>query len=144
MRRINFFKCDDNTTFLFKQFPDSIASQVNTKSKMPPKNTNKTTEFSWTDDEIQLLLSSACAYKSECEYAGINWESTKSKYEKIRELFYNEYPVIESDKFPHYEHFESDMTKERITAKLKRVRTSFKQAVDAGKRSGGGHSLHVV
>ena len=35
-------------------------------------------------DEIQLLLESVNQYKCKCEYDGINWESIRSKYERIQ------------------------------------------------------------
>ena len=35
------------------------------------------TGFSWTDDEIQLLLESVNKYKCKREYEGINWESIR-------------------------------------------------------------------
>ena len=35
-------------------------------------------------DEIQLLLESVNQYKCKCDYDGINWESIRSKYERIQ------------------------------------------------------------
>ena len=35
------------------------------------------TEFCWTDDEIQSLLESVNQYKYKCECEGINWESVR-------------------------------------------------------------------
>ena len=40
--------------------------------------------FLKTNDEIQLLLQSVNQYKCKCEYDGINWESIRSKYERIQ------------------------------------------------------------
>ena len=31
--------------------------------------------FSWSDDEIQLLLIAAIYFKSQCEFEGMDWES---------------------------------------------------------------------
>ena len=45
------------------------------------------TNFRWTDDEIQLLLESVNQYRYQGEYEGINWESVRSKYERIQEVF---------------------------------------------------------
>ena len=90
--------------------------------------------FSWTDDEIQLLLMTALDYKSQCEFEGINWESKRSKYEQIFELMMKQYPSGDNDNYPN----KNSLNKDRITAKLKGVRTGFKKAVDAGKKSGGG------
>ena len=89
-------------------------------------------EFSWSDDEIQLLLMSALDFKAQCEFEGVDWESKRSKYEQIFEIVTKEYPDGE-----HYQNKKS-MTKDRVTAKLKSIRTGFKKAADAGRRSGGG------
>ena len=32
------------------------------------------------------LLKRAVVYKSKCEYEGLSWEGTRTKYEKIKEL----------------------------------------------------------
>ena len=45
------------------------------------------TEFCRTDDEIQLLIESVNQYRCRCEYEEINWESVRSKYERIQEIF---------------------------------------------------------
>ena len=37
--------------------------------------------FSFTDDEIQLLLEVCIDYKAEREYCGVDWESLRNKYE---------------------------------------------------------------
>ena len=89
-------------------------------------------EFSWSDDEIQLLLMSALDFKAQCEFEGVDWESKRSKYEQIFEIVTKEYPDGE-----HYQNKKS-MTKDRVTAKLKSIRTGFKKAADTGRRSGGG------
>ena len=52
-------------------------------------------EFSWSDDEIQLLLESALEIKSKFEFEGINWES--KKYENICEIFFDRYPSTDND-----------------------------------------------
>ena len=100
-------------------------------------------EFSWTDDETQLLLESALQYKNFCEYKGINWESTKLKYEKVLTIFKQSYPSTDgdNDKYPHFDGLENAITKDRVAAKFKRIRTNFKKAADAGKRSGGGRII---
>ena len=60
------------------------------------------TEFCWTDDEIQLLLESVNQYRCKCEYEGINWESVRSKYERIQEILTESYPKngVEGKEFP--------------------------------------------
>ena len=61
-------------------------------------------DFSWTDDELDLLLRCALVFKSKCEYEGLSWEGTKAKYDKIKELVVERYPNKQSDnpneKFP--------------------------------------------
>ena len=42
--------------------------------------------FSWSDDEIQLLLMATSDFKSQYEFEGMDGESKKSKYEQIFEL----------------------------------------------------------
>ena len=49
-----------------------------------------------------------------------------------------EYPE-DPEKFPN----KSTITKERITAKLKSIRTGFKKAADAGRKSGGGRVVFM-
>lgn len=98
---------------------------------------NKKEEFSWTDDEVQLLLEAILAFKSTCEYEGISWESVKSKYQKIADIFIERYPTDSSEEFPRGSCLHQ-LTKERMAAKIKRIRGNYKKAVDAGRRSGGG------
>ena len=42
--------------------------------------------FSWSRDEIQLLLMAALDFKSQCEFEWMDWESKRSKYEQIFKL----------------------------------------------------------
>ena len=41
-------------------------------------------QFSWTDDETELLLNTTVEYKTEKIANGTNWESVRSKYGDIR------------------------------------------------------------
>ena len=43
-------------------------------------------DFSWTDDELQLLLKASLGFKSKCEFQGESWESKRSKYENILDI----------------------------------------------------------
>ena len=92
-------------------------------SEENPKKTN--TDFLWTDDEIQRLLQTSFNFKQKCEFEGRSLESVRSKYEQIFENMSKEYPE-DPEKFPN----KSTITKERITAKLKSIRTGFKKAAD--------------
>ena len=98
--------------------------------------------FTWTDSEIELLLETVKVFASESLYNGIDWEGAKSKYEKISKMFIETYPKIKDgdvldDEYPRSNKLE-EITKERISAKLKVIRKNYKKAVDCGKRSGGG------
>ena len=98
-------------------------------------------DFSWTDDELDLLLKRALVCKSKCEYEGLSWEGTRTNYKKIKELVLERYPDRPSDnpneQFPHVSKTEF-ITKERVSAKLKKMRTDYKTAVDSGRKSAGG------
>ena len=106
------------------------------------KTQQKEPNFTWTDSEIELLLESVKVFASESLYNGIDWEGVKSKYEKISEIFVERYPKIKDGDVPDEEYPRSnkleEITKERISAKLKAIRKNCKKAVDCGKRSGGG------
>ena len=82
---------------------------------------SKTTkiEFSWSDDEIQLLLNAANQYKSDCEYEGLNWESIRSKYENVLTILMESYPKtnVEGKVYPNIENPDV-ISKERVGAKL--------------------------
>ena len=82
--------------------------------------------------------------KSKCEYEGLNWESVRPKYEHIKSIFIERYTsnVDEENngnkqQFPRIGIAET-IGKERIGAKVKKIRTNYKKAVDAGLQSGGG------
>ena len=89
--------------------------------------------FSWSDDEIQLLLIITLDFKSRCGFKGMNWESKISKYERIFELMMKQYPMTVSENYQN----KNLLNKVCITAKLKSIRTGFKKAADAVKKSGG-------
>ena len=95
--------------------------------------------FTFTDDEIELLLQVCLDFKSANEYGGVDWESVRNKYEKIREKFMERYPKnSDSVMYPNSNELEEKFTIKRISAKLKSIRTGYKKAVDAKRRSGGG------
>ena len=49
-------------------------------AKVCKQKQEKESEFSWSDDELQLLLEAALDCKAKCEFEGIRWESKLSKY----------------------------------------------------------------
>ena len=93
--------------------------------------------FSFTDDEIQLLLEVFTEYKAKREYCGVDWESVGNKYEKTHEKLFQQYPKNSTYGFSNSENAEPTLTVKRIIGKLKIIRTNFKKAVDTNKRSGG-------
>ena len=114
---------------------------------MPPKKKTKTTSneeedkavtFTWSDDELQLLLEVILHFKSDKAGQGYDWESVKTKYCDIRDIFIERYPKDgNNEQFSHKDPIKS-FTKERLIAKVKALRTKFKVALDSGRRSGGG------
>ena len=75
-----------------------------------------------------------------CEYEGICWESVKTKYQKITDIFIERYPNSSEADIAQFLRASSTnlLTKERTSAKIKRIRSNYKKAVDARRRSGGG------
>ena len=63
----------------------------------------------------------------------VNWESKRTKCEQIKSKFCEQYPKVEDEKFPRSNDLDS-ITKERVSAKLKSIRTNFGKAVDTGKK----------
>ena len=92
-------------------------------------------DFSWTNDELDLLLNCVLVYKSKFEYEGLSWEGTRTTYEKIKELILERYPDKPSDN-PNEQFSRVGKTefisKERVSAKLKKMRTDYKKAVEEG------------
>ena len=100
----------------------------------------KTDYFSWSDDEVELLLSTTIDYKTSKEIENIDWESCQSKYHDIHERFIELYPTPEEAKAlgKEYPHSKTQMTKVILTSKLKSIRQKYRLAVDDGRRSGHG------
>ena len=113
---------------------------------MPPKikirrseeDSNKS--FTWSEEEIQLLLEVILHYKSDKAGQGIDWESVKSKDCDIRNSFLKRYPKNGDDQHIYHEDL-SIFTKERLISKVKALRTKFKVALDLGRKSGGGRMV---
>ena len=88
------------------------------------KKNGKASDFNWTDDEIQFLLEVCFDFKAENDYEGVNWGSKRTKYEQIKSKFCEQYPEVEDEKFPRSNDLDA-ITKERVSAKLKSIRTNF-------------------
>ena len=43
-------------------------------------------DFTWTDDEIQLLLEVVVSFKSTCDYKDVCLESIRTKNDQIRDI----------------------------------------------------------
>ena len=58
-------------------------------SRMQPKKNSKEDkkDFKWTDDEVELLLNVSNEYKVSKASESVDWESVKSKYSDIYDLF---------------------------------------------------------
>ncbi|XP_033991287.1 uncharacterized protein LOC117486824 [Trematomus bernacchii] len=97
--------------------------------------------FSWTDDEVELLLHVTLEYKTTKIQDNVDWESCKPKYIEIGDLFQAQYPRTPTEKdFPHEK---NSITQGQLTAKLKQVRIKYRQAVDLGRRSGQGRVVYM-
>ena len=101
---------------------------------------DKTEYFSWSDDEVELLLSSTMEYKTSKEMENIDWESCQSKYQDIHDKFVEHYPTPEEAKAlgKEYPHLKTQMTKAILTSKLKTIRQKYRLAVNDGRRSSHG------
>ena len=113
------------------------------QSESVPKTAEKTQKanFVWTDEETALLVKIIIDYKAAKSNLGLDWETVRMRYEEITERFRDSYPKKESgashEEFPKFEDT-SVITKDRVASKIKRIKTSFRKAVDSGRRSGGG------
>ncbi|KAK5907484.1 hypothetical protein CesoFtcFv8_005331 [Champsocephalus esox] len=97
--------------------------------------------FSWTDDEVELLLRVTLDYKTTKIQENVDWESYKLKYSDIEDLFQAQYPKTDTEKdFPHGV---GTITKAQLSAKLKQIRMKYRHAVDTGRRSGQGRVVFL-
>ncbi|XP_033981040.1 uncharacterized protein LOC117478207 [Trematomus bernacchii] len=97
--------------------------------------------FSWTDDEVELLLRVTLEYKTSLIQDNVDWESCKLKYSDIDDLFQAQYPRTDTGKdFPHSV---GAITKAQLAAKLKQIRIKYRHAVDTKRRSGQGRVVHM-
>ena len=106
---------------------------------MPPKRSGK--EFQWTDDEVELLLNVTYEYKTSKAAESTDWESVKSKYSDIFNLFKEGLPESDDERREigeDYSHKKEEVSRQALTSKLKAIHTKYRQAVDSGRRSGHG------
>lgn len=110
---------------------------------MPPKKAPINKEFVWSDDEVQLLLETAADYKAAKEAECVDWESVKTKYKDIFELFIAALLEDNTNPCKNFPHKKDDMKLQTLTSKLKAIRLKFRQAVDSGRRSGHGRVVMI-
>ena len=89
--------------------------------------------FTWTDEEINLLLHVVIAYKTGKAGEGVDWETVRSNYEDVTKMFLEKYRENDGEKFPRRTEASVSFSKDRIQNKL-----NFRKAVNKGRRSGGG------
>ena len=56
--------------------------------------------FTWTHDEVELLLKLTNEYKVQKSTESVDWESVQSKYGDILDMFQAEYPNSENGPIP--------------------------------------------
>ena len=81
------------------------------------------------DDEVELILNIANDYKVLKVAESMDWESVKSKYSDICDLFIAALTDDDSDVKNNFPHKKEEVTKQIVTSKLKAIRLKFRQAV---------------
>ena len=101
----------------------------------------------WTLEETKLLLKVVLEYKASQAANRLDWENLKNKYDRVTELFWSNYPKDDSEfckeSFPNSKDL-SYFTKEKIVAKVKRVRANYRKAINTGRRSNGGRTVFAL
>ena len=122
-------------------------SQVTKHNKEGKHGKNIEKNFVWTEEEVILLLHEIIDYKTSTEAAGLDWETIKSKYEEITERFQERYPKegngANEQEFPNFRN-PKVIGKDRVIPKIKRIKASFRKAVDSGRRSRGGRVVSAL
>ena len=117
--------CGTNCPHVF----GTVQNLKNTASTLPKTNTIKNSQvnekddptFSWTDKEVELLLDSVKNFKVNMEAEGVDWESLRTKYDKIMEILHKNYPKTgDIEEFPHGECIQELQHKALIPTKQKK------------------------
>ena len=88
--------------------------------------------FSWTDDEVGLLLHVTLDYKTTKIQENVDWESCKPKYSEIGDLFQAQYPRTPTEKdFPHDK---NSITQGQLTAKQSSLTPTLGPVIVCGVR----------
>ena len=88
-----------------------------------------------------MLLTVTHNYKTAKISKNVDCESVKSKYDDILNLMREELPASAEEakeKCKDYPHTKLELTKKVLTAKVKAVRSKYREAVDPGRRSAHG------
>ena len=72
-------------------------SSSTTKNIEKARSSREEKSFVWEDEEVELLLSSTLDYKKKKTSEGIDWESVKSKYADILEIYCENRPATASE-----------------------------------------------
>ena len=83
-------------------------------------------KFAWSDEEMEALLEATIEYKVTKESQSLDWETVRTKYDDIAKI----YAENNSNR--------KKIDTTRVAAKMKTIRKKYKDAIDAGRRSGGG------
>ena len=103
--------------------------------KMAAKNTK--TLFKWTEEETALLLKGVLDYKTAKLAIAQDWETIRSKYDNLAKHLIEAYPNEVTDEFPRGQTKET-FSAAKVSSKVKKLKNSFRKALDTGRKSGGG------
>ena len=79
--------------FLFNAVINEHVTEKNQK-----QSEKQIIEFSWSDDELQLLLEASLEFKAQSDSEGVSWEwKRRSNYEKIKYILCEHNPDIDDD-----------------------------------------------
>ena len=109
--------------------------------KMAAKNTNKL--FNWTEEETALLLKVVLDYKTAKLAIAQDSEAIRSKYDDLAKRLIEAYPNEVTDEFPRGQTKET-FSGAKVSSKVKKLKNSFRKALDIGRKSGGGRIVSFL
>ena len=121
-----------------------MAPKKTAAKKLPSGKNDSSKEFMWSDNKVELLLNIAAKYKASKAVESINWESVKTKYKDILELFLAALPEETTPVCKNIPHKKDEIKLLNLTSKLKAIRLKFHQAVDSGCWSGHGRVVMII
>ena len=86
-----------------------IKAPAKEASGKPGKTTKTNKEFVWSNDEVQLLLETTADYKAPNKAECVDWESVKTKYKDILELFIVALPEDNTNPCKNFPHKKEDI-----------------------------------